>query len=124
MSNYMGLFPKQTILCGIRRGSTLGHLLFLIYINDLPNCSGRLNFKIFAVDTNIFASTRNLETLVRLINSELMKVKKWCDINKLSINMKKTNLMMIKSVKKRTLQSLLKYKIMMVPLNRWSESIV
>ena len=38
---------------------------------------------------------------MRLINSELMKVKKWCDINKLSINMKKTNLMIIKSVKKK-----------------------
>ena len=36
-----------------------------------------------------------------------MKTKKWCDINKLSINMKKTNLMIIKSVKKRTAQSLL-----------------
>ena len=35
------------------------------------------------------------------MNSELAKVNKWCDINKLSINMGKTNFMIIKSVRKK-----------------------
>ena len=38
------------------------------------------------------------------MNSELAKVKKWCDINKLSINMGKTNFMIIKSVRKRDME--------------------
>lgn len=92
--------PKQTMTCGIPQGSVLGPLLFLIYINDLPNCSKILTFRIFADDTNVFASTRDPKSLEALINSELKKVKEWCDINKLSINFSKTNYMIIKSPRK------------------------
>ena len=67
--------PRQAMTCGIPQGSTLGPLLFLLYINDLPNCSENLTFRIFADDTNRFASARDLKNLKTLINSELGKVK-------------------------------------------------
>ena len=88
--------PKQTMLCGIPQGSTLGSLL--------PNCSEKLCFKIFAEDTNVFASAKDLKTFEHLMNSELVKVKKWCDINKLSINLGKTNFMIIKSLRKKDME--------------------
>ena len=92
--------PRQAMTCGIPQGSTLGPLLFLLYINDLPNCSENLTFRIFADDTNLFASARDLKNLETLINSELGKVKVWCDVNELSINFIKTNYMIIKSNRK------------------------
>ena len=91
-------------------GLGLGPFLLLIYIN-LPNCSGKLNFKIFADDTNIFASARNLETLEQLI-----KIKEWCDV-------KKTNFIVIKSIKRESAITI-NIQITMVSLNRWSENIV
>lgn len=92
---------KQLITHGIPQGSTLGPLLFLLYINDITNSSEKLSFRLFADDTNIFFSSSDPKELERTINAELIKVKNWCNVNKLSINFTKTNFMIVKSVRKR-----------------------
>ena len=75
----------------------------MIYVNDLPNCSSVLTLRIFADDTNVFASARDLKSLDQLINTELKKVKLWCDANKLSIKFSKINFMIVKSTRKKDL---------------------
>ena len=82
---------SQTIICGIPQGSTLGPLLFLLYINDLPNCSSKLSFRIFADDTNMFYTSNDLHNLEFVMNEEFKSVVEYCAINKLSINFSKTN---------------------------------
>ena len=66
-------------------------MLFLIYINDLPNASKKLNCYLFADDTNIYYHYIDLSNLTKIVNKELRFVKKWLDANKLSLNIAKTN---------------------------------
>ena len=86
-----------SVSCGVPQGSVLGPLLFLIYINDLPLSSSKLAFYLFADDTNIYYEAESLDQLQSVVNKELKKVKIWLDVNKLSLNIDKTNFIIFKS---------------------------
>ena len=61
----------RQVTCGVPQGSCLGPLLFLIYINDLPNSSNLLKFHLFADDTRIYYECKSLKKLESTINKEL-----------------------------------------------------
>ena len=63
----------NNIMCGVPYGSTLGPLLFNIYINDLPLTS-KLQVRLFADDTNLTASHYNGGILAKLVNNELIHI--------------------------------------------------
>jgi hypothetical protein len=91
ISNYSS--RKQMISCGVPQGSILGPLLFLIYINYLPNISSKLTSLLFADDSNLFASGPNLRDLQQEFNDKLPKLSEWFRANRLSLNIAKTHVM-------------------------------
>lgn len=86
--------------CGVPQGSILGPLLFLIYINDLPQAI-KHQCVLFADDTTVIIESKNPQDYDTIINESLNDITKWLDINKLRINVMKTNVLRFKTWKSK-----------------------
>lgn len=92
---------KSSVTYGVPQGSVLGPLLFLLYVNDIYSSSNKLNFYLFADDTNILYSHKNLKSLENVMNFELNNVFQWLTSNKLKLNQNKSNFVIFRPYKKR-----------------------
>ena len=80
----------QCIKYGVPQGSVLGPILFLIYINDLPNIFTKLKTILFADDSSLYLSGTETTTMINSANEDLQVFHKWCITNRLTVNLDKT----------------------------------
>ncbi len=109
----------MNITCGVPHGSVLGPKLFRIYINDMCRVSDILKFILFADYTNIFCSGDNLQQILEVITIEINKLKRWFGVNKLSLNISKTKIMLFGKYK---INPLVELKIDNVKIERVCEN--
>ena len=80
----------RNVQTGVPQGSTIGPLLFLIYVNDLPRVSDKVAFTLFADDTVLTAHSSNLQQAALTVQRVLADIAAWCKNNKLTLNANKT----------------------------------
>ena len=89
------LSAVEPITCGVPQGSALGPLLFLIYINSLPECIKYGEINMFADDTALFFTGKDSIEIERNLNADLKLISQWLENNGLVINPTKTEFMII-----------------------------
>jgi hypothetical protein len=68
----------------------LGPLLFLLYVNDMPNAIPGEKLKLFADDTNLFISSKSVIDLNHMANVLMHNLNSWLNDNKLHLSIEKT----------------------------------
>ena len=76
------------------QGSVLGRLLFLLYVNNLPYAS-KFEITLFADDTNLHLSHNDIDFFQTQAEHEITKINNWVNINKLTVNFKKSYFMIV-----------------------------
>ena len=110
---------KKSITYGVPQGSVLGPKLFIMYINDVCEILSRMSCVLFADDTSLCCSGTDLDQLLDTVQEELSVLKKWFDVNKLSLNISKTKFIIFGN---RPIKSGVKIKIDDVEIERVFET--
>ena len=87
-----GTSAKESVNLGVPQGSILGPLLFIIYMNDIPNSSQESKLILFADDTTVLYKSKTTQQLNLLINKDMSNLTNWFKTNKLLLNPNKSKL--------------------------------
>jgi hypothetical protein len=91
------LSGNRALICGVPQGTILGPLLFLLHINDLPNCLSHSQPRMFADGTHLTYADNDIAKIELNLTNDLESIREWLIVNKLTLNMSKTEFMVIGS---------------------------
>ena len=81
--------------CGVPQGSTLGPLLFIIYLNDLLLAVKDAEITPYADDTSLYKAFKNIKELNGTLVPDCSNICDWLKCNKLSLNAIRSEFMII-----------------------------
>ena len=105
------LSDEKLITKGVPQGSLLGPLLFIIFVNDINSAFSACKVHLYADDTVIYYSHKNVKEVENVLNKELNSLEAWMNNNNLKINYDKTVCMLLGTHNMLKKQALLNIKI-------------
>ena len=103
-SQYVSINGKKSstrkLEFGVPQGSILGPLLFVIYINDMPNINKSIHFILYADDANIIVTGKTLQIIQKQIQKFIPHLLNWINTNALKLNIDKTKYMIFSNTSK------------------------
>ena len=93
----------DTVKYKVPPDSVLGSLLFIIYTNYLPNSIDHAKTILFADDTTVYFANTSIDALFEIMSQELNSLSDWFRANKSSLNISKTNYILLSNTDKQRL---------------------
>ncbi len=90
----------NVIRSGVPQGSILGPLLFLLFMNDMPGNIMNSTVDMYADDTLIYVSNKDVNVIEKCLNEDLVSLGKWLDDNLMKVNVSKTKVMLLGTTSK------------------------
>ena len=85
----LGVTSDSLPVCsGVPQGSILGPLLFLLYVNDLPEAVKSSHVSMFADDTKLYSTITSQED-VKFLQTDIKSLEYWSSVSGLSFNQSK-----------------------------------
>ena len=93
LRNVLSVVPFQNVA----PSNFPGINIFLLYINDLPNCLSYSEPRMYVDDTHLTYWSGNIHSIQSSLNEDLLNISRWLTANKLALNLTKTEFMLIGS---------------------------
>ena len=89
---YNGISDLKPVTIGVPQGSTIGPVMFIIYINDLPGILEHATPLMYADDTVLYCGDVDNKIVRKKMQKDLNNIERWCHENRLSLNVSKTKI--------------------------------